>query len=131
MRTDSPALEVPHLAKPGARGGEGAPGKPLTEAGEIAARAGGKQSSHLRWVASLPGGASGQEPDCQSGDVRDMGWIPGWGSSPGEEHSNHHKNSCLENPMEGGGYSPQDSRESDPTEATSQACISIESSPEQ
>ena len=70
MRTDSPALEVPHLAKPGARG-EGAPGKPLTEAGEIAAQEGGKQSSHLRWVAGLPGGASGQEPACQSGDVRD------------------------------------------------------------
>lgn len=41
MRTDSPALEVSHLAKPGARG-EGAPGKPLTEAGEIAAPGGGK-----------------------------------------------------------------------------------------
>ena len=88
MRIDSPALEVPHLAKPGARG-EGAPGNPLTEAGEIAAGEGRKQSSHLSWVAGLPGGASGQEPACQSGDVRDAGWIPGWGRSPGEEHSNH------------------------------------------
>ena len=41
MRTDSPALEVPHLAKTGACG-EGAPGKPLTEAGEIAALGGWK-----------------------------------------------------------------------------------------
>ena len=64
MRTDLPALEVPHLAKPGVRG-EGAPGKPLTEAGDIAVREGGKQSSLLRWVAGLPGGASGQEPACQ------------------------------------------------------------------
>ena len=87
-RTHLPALEVPHLAKPCARG-EGAPGKPLTEAGKIAAWAGGKQSSNLHWVAGLPSGASGQEPACQSGDVRDMGWIPGWGRSPGEEHSNH------------------------------------------
>ena len=64
LRTDLPALEVPHLAKPGVRG-EGTPGKTLTEAGDIAAREGGKQSSLLRWVAGLPGGASGQEPACQ------------------------------------------------------------------
>ena len=32
----------------------------------------------------FPGGASGEEPACNAGDVRDSGSIPGLGRSPGE-----------------------------------------------
>ena len=39
-----------------------------------------------------------------AGDVRDAGWIPGWGRSPGGGHGNPLQYSCLENPMD---YSPQ------------------------
>ena len=38
-----------------------------------------------------------------SGDVRDLGSIPGSGRSPGEGHGNSLQYSCLENPMEPGG----------------------------
>ena len=37
-----------------------------------------------------------------SGDVRDVGLIPGWGRSPGEGHGNPLQYSCLENPMDRG-----------------------------
>jgi len=35
-----------------------------------------------------------------AGAIRDVGLIPGWGRSPGEEHGNTLQYSCLENPME-------------------------------
>ena len=35
------------------------------------------------------------------GDVRDAGWIPGLGRSPGEGHGNPLHCSYLENPMNG------------------------------
>ena len=35
-----------------------------------------------------------------SGDVRDVGLIPGSGRSPGGGHGNPHQYSCLENPMD-------------------------------
>ena len=34
-----------------------------------------------------------------SGDIRDMGSIPGMGRSPGGEYGNPLQYSCLENPM--------------------------------
>ena len=37
-----------------------------------------------------------------AGDIRDVGWIPGSGRSPGGRHSNPLQCSCLENPMDGG-----------------------------
>ena len=37
-----------------------------------------------------------------TGDVRDMGSIPGLGRSPGEGHGNPLQCSCLENPMDRG-----------------------------
>ena len=37
-------------------------------------------------------------------DVRDVGSIPGWGRSPGEEHGNPFLYSCLENPMDRGAW---------------------------
>ena len=46
----------------------------------------------------FPGGASGKEPTCQGRMVRDLGLIPGWGRSPGEENDNPLQYSCLGNP---------------------------------
>jgi len=37
-----------------------------------------------------------------AGDARNMGWIPGWGRSPGEGNGNPLQYSCLENPMDRG-----------------------------
>ena len=34
-----------------------------------------------------------------AGDLRDMGWIPASGRSPGEGNGNPLQYSCLENPM--------------------------------
>ena len=39
-----------------------------------------------------------------SGDIRDMGLIPGWGRSPGGGHGNPRQSPCLENPMDGGAW---------------------------
>ena len=35
-----------------------------------------------------------------AGDIRDSGWIPGLGRSPGEGNGNPLEYSCLENPMD-------------------------------
>ena len=37
-----------------------------------------------------------------TGDLRDVGSIPGWGISPGGGHGNPLQYSCLENPMNRG-----------------------------
>ena len=42
-------------------------------------------------VKSLPANA---------GDARDIGWVPGWGRSPGEGIVNQLQYSCLEDPMD-------------------------------
>ena len=42
-----------------------------------------------------------------TGDVRDMGSIPGLGRSPGEGHGNPLQCSCLENPMDRGAWGLQ------------------------
>ena len=47
----------------------------------------------------FPAGASGKEPT-NAGDTRDLGSIPGSGSSPGEGHGNPLQYSCLEDPMD-------------------------------
>ena len=39
-----------------------------------------------------------------AGAIRDVGLIPGWGRSPGEEHGNTLQYSCLENSMDGGAW---------------------------
>ena len=44
-----------------------------------------------------------------AGDLRDMGFIPGWGRSPGGGHGNSLQYSCLEDPTDRRklpGYSP-------------------------
>ena len=38
------------------------------------------------------------------GDARDMGLIPGLGSSPGGGHDNPLQYSCLENPVDRGAW---------------------------
>ena len=48
------------------------------------------------------GGASGKEPACNAGDVRDIGSIPGLGRSPGGGNGNPLQYPCLEKPMDRG-----------------------------
>ena len=43
-----------------------------------------------------------KNPFANTGDVRDMGSIPGLGTSPGGGHGNPLQCSCLENPMDRG-----------------------------
>ena len=40
-----------------------------------------------------------KNPSANTGDIRDEGWMPGLGRSPGGGHSNPHQYSCLENLM--------------------------------
>ena len=40
----------------------------------------------------------------KSGDIGDMGLIPGLGRSPGGGHGNPLQYSCLENPMDRGAW---------------------------
>ena len=62
-------------------------------------------------VKSLPANA---------GDIRDAGFIPGLGRSPGEGNGNPLRYPCLENPMVRGAWWATVHRvaESDMTEAT-------------
>ena len=49
--------------------------------------------------------ASGEEPTCQCRlDIKDMGSISGLGRSPEGAHINPLQYSCLENPMDRGGW---------------------------
>ena len=41
-----------------------------------------------------------KKPQCNVGDMRDEGLIPGSGRSPGGGHGNPFQYSCLENPMD-------------------------------
>ena len=49
----------------------------------------------------FPGGSVVKNLPANTGDV---GSIPGWGRSPGEGNVNPLKYSCLENPMDRGGW---------------------------
>ena len=40
-----------------------------------------------------------KNPLVNAGDIRDAGWIPGLGSSPGGGHGKPPHYSCLENPL--------------------------------
>ena len=81
-------------------------------------------TERLNCTEGLPGGLSGKESTCNSGDKRDAGPIPGLRRSPGKGHGNPLHCSCLENPRGQRslvGYSPWSRKESDTTEATKQA----------
>ena len=41
-----------------------------------------------------------KNPPANEGAIRDEGWIPGSGRSPGGGHGNPLQYSCLENPMD-------------------------------
>ena len=45
-----------------------------------------------------------RNPSANAGDLRDVGLIPGLRRSPGVGNGNPLQNSCLENPMDGGGW---------------------------
>ena len=45
-----------------------------------------------------------KNPHANSGDIRDVGSIPGLGRSPGGGHGNLLQYSCLENPMDRGAW---------------------------
>ena len=53
------------------------------------------------WVKGFPGGLDGKASACNMGE---LGLIPGAGRSPGEENGNPLQYSCLENPMDRGGW---------------------------
>ena len=52
-------------------------------------------------LTGLPQWLSGKEATCNAGDV---GSIPGSGRCPGGGHGNPLQDSCLENPMDRGGW---------------------------
>ena len=63
-------------------------------------RKNGKDWRWLPFLLDFPGGASGKEPTCHSGDIRDPDLIPELGRSPKGGHGNPLQYSCLENPMD-------------------------------
>ena len=60
-----------------------------------------KQKSRKIIQGSFPGGSDSKESACNAGD---LGSLPGWGRSPGEGDGNSLCYSCLENPMDRGGW---------------------------
>ena len=52
------------------------------------------------------GGASGKDPTCNSGDIRDEHSIPGAGRFPEGGNGTPLQYSCLENPMDRGAWWP-------------------------
>ena len=61
---------------------------------------------------------------CNAGDTGDAGSMPGWGRSPGGGHGNPFQCSCLENPMDRGGWQatvPGVTKEQEMTEVTEHA----------
>jgi len=61
----------------------------------------------------FPGGSDGKESACNAGNLC---LVPGLGRSPGEGNDYPLQYSRLENPMDGGGYSPWGRKELDRTE---------------
>ena len=45
-----------------------------------------------------------KNPPDNAGNIRDAGYIPGLGRSPGGRHGNPLQYSCLENPIDRGGW---------------------------
>ena len=51
-----------------------------------------------------------KNPPANAGDIRDTGWIPGWGRSPGGGRGNPLQYSCLKNLMDRGAWSIESQR---------------------
>ena len=66
----------------------------------------------------FPGGSVGEESPARAGDTGDAGSVPASGRSLGGEHGNPLQYSCLENPMDRGGWQATvlDVAESDTTD---------------
>ena len=62
------------------------------------------QCKNLKSIIGFPGDPSGREPACQCRRLRDIGFIPGSGRSPGGGHGNPLQSSFLENPMDRGAW---------------------------
>ena len=45
-----------------------------------------------------------ENPSANAGDLRETGFIPGLGRSPGGGHGDPHRYSCLESPMDRGAW---------------------------
>ena len=52
----------------------------------------------------FPGGSGVRNLPAKAGDARNVGWIQGWGRSPGEGHGNPLQNACQENPLGRGAW---------------------------
>ena len=59
-----------------------------------------------------------KNPLADAGDIRVPSLIPGLGRTPGGEHGIPLQYSCMENPTDRTGYSPEGRKELDMTEAT-------------
>ena len=57
-----------------------------------------------RLISGFPGDTCGKEPTANAGGIRDTGFIPGPGRSPGGENASLLQCSCLENPMHRGAW---------------------------
>jgi len=55
-------------------------------------------------LTGFPGGARVKNLLANAEDTRDLGWIPGWGRSPGVGNGNLLQYSCLENSMGRGAW---------------------------
>ena len=72
------------------------------------------------YTTDFPSGSVVKNPPANAGNIRDVGFIPGLGRSPGGGHGNPLQYSCLENPMDRGAWQATVYRvaESDTTEVT-------------
>ena len=78
-------------------------------------RRGNDRKTRMRYVLVLTF-SGGSEVKASAWNAEDPGSIPGSGRSPGEGNGNPLQYFYLENPMEGGAYSPWGRKESDTTE---------------
>ena len=54
----------------------------------------------MHQILGFPGGLVVKTQPDNAGDAGDVGFIPGWGRSPGGGNGNPLQSSCLENPMD-------------------------------
>ena len=52
----------------------------------------------------LPRWLSGGKSTCNTGDIKDVGSVPGWGRFPGGWHGSPLQYPCPENPMDRGAW---------------------------
>ena len=58
----------------------------------------------LKAYGGFPGGVGKKNPSTSAADIREANWIPGAGRSPGGGLGSPLQCSCLENPMDRGGW---------------------------